>query len=47
VQSSLVNMLQHGGQMDGRIEYGPDGTTHAVVRSPGGTSVGIIGGVHE
>lgn len=46
VQSCLMNMLQHGGHMDGRIEYSPDGTTHAVVRSPGGTSVGIVSGVH-
>ena len=43
VQTCLVNMLRHGGHMDGRIEYSPDGTTQAVVRSPGGTSVGIIG----
>lgn len=43
VQACLMNMLQHGGHMDGRIEYSPDGTTQAVVRSPGGTNIGLVG----
>lgn len=42
VQDCLVKMLAHGGEMDGRIEYGVDGTTQAVVRTPGGTLVGLV-----
>lgn len=42
VQRCIERMLQFGGKMDGRIEYSPDGTTQAVVKTPGGTSIGLV-----
>jgi len=42
VQDCIERMIRHGGQMDGRIEYSPDGTTQAVVTTPGGTSIGLV-----
>jgi catechol 2,3-dioxygenase-like lactoylglutathione lyase family enzyme len=42
VQACLVKMMAHGGAMDGRIEYGLDGTTQAGVYTPGGTLLGLV-----